>query len=112
MSDNEGKYDSDRIEITEIVDSTDDNSIAVEAISERLTEVTDLAEELDQALQSAQQDCAISTVPTTTVATSMATSTAPTDTITLIAPAPTVEVCMLVNQRKHLEVIQVIIVLN
>lgn len=71
MSDSE-KYDSDRIEITEITEVPDDNAIAVEAITERLTEVTDLAEELDQALQSAQQDCAISTAPTTSVATSMA----------------------------------------
>lgn len=63
MSDSEAsKNDSDKIEITEIIDSCpEDNIVAVEAISERLAEVTALAEELDQALQSAQQDCAIST---------------------------------------------------
>lgn len=34
------------------------NAIAVEGISEKLAEVTSLAEELDQALRSAQQDSA------------------------------------------------------
>lgn len=43
----------------ESFDSVEDNDIAVEAISERLSEVTGLAEELDQTLQSAQQDCSI-----------------------------------------------------
>jgi FKBP-type peptidyl-prolyl cis-trans isomerase (trigger factor) len=42
-------------------DSAGDNEIAIEAISERLTEVTGLAEELDQALHSAQQDCSVLT---------------------------------------------------
>ena len=41
--------------------SAGDNEIAIEAISERLTEVTGLAEELDQALHSAQQDCSVLT---------------------------------------------------
>ncbi|RZC40718.1 hypothetical protein BDFB_002334, partial [Asbolus verrucosus] len=45
----------------EVPDSAGDNEIAIEAISERLTEVTGLAEELDQALHSAQQDCSILT---------------------------------------------------
>lgn len=38
------------------------NAVAVEGISEKLAEVTSLAEELDQALSSAQQD---STAPST-----------------------------------------------
>lgn len=38
------------------------NAVAVEGISEKLAEVTSLAEELDQALRSAQQD---STAPST-----------------------------------------------
>lgn len=48
------------------------NQTAIEAITEKLTEVTNLAEEVDQALQSAHQDCAIST---TSSSTSTATTT-------------------------------------
>lgn len=42
---------------TKEADGSSSNAIAVEAISEKLSEVTGLAEELDQALRSAQQDC-------------------------------------------------------
>lgn len=50
--------------------SIQDNEIAIEAISEKLSEVTQLSEELDQALKSAQQDCIVfSTVSTSTTAT-------------------------------------------
>lgn len=35
------------------------NEISIETITERLQEVTQLSEELDQALQSAQQDCIV-----------------------------------------------------
>lgn len=53
-------------------DSELNNQTAIEAITEKLTEVTNLAEEVDQALQSAHQDCAIST---TSSSTSTATTT-------------------------------------
>lgn len=48
-------------EENESVSSAGDNEIAIEVISEKLSEVTALAEELDQALHSAQQDCSILT---------------------------------------------------
>ncbi|KAJ8922121.1 hypothetical protein NQ315_004055, partial [Exocentrus adspersus] len=58
---------SDSEDLEELCDSIANNEIAVEAISERLTEVTGLAEELDQALHSAQQDCLVfSTASTST----------------------------------------------
>ncbi|KAF7280803.1 hypothetical protein GWI33_005466 [Rhynchophorus ferrugineus] len=47
--------------------SIENNEIAIEAISEKLAEVTQLSEELDQALKSAQQDCIVfSTASTST----------------------------------------------
>ncbi|KAJ8954874.1 hypothetical protein NQ318_016810, partial [Aromia moschata] len=52
-------------DLEELCDSIANNEIAVEAISERLTEVTGLAEELDQALHSAQQDCLVLTTTST-----------------------------------------------
>lgn len=45
----------------DLCDSITKNEIAVEAISERLYEITALAEELDSTLQSAQQDCLVFT---------------------------------------------------
>ncbi|XP_017781311.1 PREDICTED: SEC14 domain and spectrin repeat-containing protein 1-B [Nicrophorus vespilloides] len=57
MSEATARSDSDHAEC--------ENATAVEAVSERLTEVTNLAEELDQTLKSAQQDCAISPAATT-----------------------------------------------
>lgn len=39
--------------------SVKNNEISIETITERLQEVTQLSEELDQALQSAQQDCIV-----------------------------------------------------
>lgn len=49
----------------EFQNCTSENEIAIEAISEKLSEVTALAEELDQALRSAQQDCSILTCSAT-----------------------------------------------
>ncbi|KAG5897359.1 hypothetical protein JTB14_030242 [Gonioctena quinquepunctata] len=46
-------------DLEELCDSITNNAIAVEAISEKLAEVTGLAEELDQTLHSAQQDCSV-----------------------------------------------------
>lgn len=48
------------------MDVSVNNQTALEAITEKLTEVTELAEEVDQALFSAQQDCAISTTSSST----------------------------------------------
>ncbi|XP_066257903.1 SEC14 domain and spectrin repeat-containing protein 1-B [Euwallacea similis] len=46
-------------------DSIKNNEISIEIITEKLLEVTQLSEELDQALKSAQEDCIVfSTVPT------------------------------------------------
>lgn len=56
-------------------DSIANNEIAIEAISERLTEVTGLADELDQALNSAQQDCSVLTETVLTSSASTSTST-------------------------------------
>ncbi|XP_065160451.1 titin-like isoform X4 [Atheta coriaria] len=56
----ESVSDLEKIEITEPTD----NETAVEAIGERLVEITDLAEELDQTLKSAQQDAMISSTAT------------------------------------------------
>ncbi|CAG9864550.1 unnamed protein product [Phyllotreta striolata] len=54
-------------ETEEPIDSIAKNEIAVEAITERLCEITLLAEELDFALQSAEQDClAFSSTSTST----------------------------------------------
>lgn len=65
MSDSASSSDGARVKIEELSDSSS-NAVAVEAISERLSEVTGLAEELDQALRSAQQDCAFPTISTGT----------------------------------------------
>ncbi|XP_048520362.1 SEC14 domain and spectrin repeat-containing protein 1-B-like [Dendroctonus ponderosae] len=49
--------------------SIKNNEIAIEAISERLSEVTQLSEELDQALKSAQQDCIVFSTTSTSTST-------------------------------------------
>lgn len=58
-------------DLEDICDSVANNEIAVEAISEKLSEVTSLAEELDQALHSAQQDCLVLTTSTSTSTTTL-----------------------------------------
>lgn len=93
MSDSEG----DKVEITEIVESCDENAVAVEAISEKLTEVSNLAEELDQTLESAQQDCAITTTPTVTVATT--TSVTSSTDVPIVQISDTKEVCILAKKK-------------
>lgn len=70
ISDFDSKDDSERE--FDLIDVSANNQTALEAITEKLTEVTELAEEVDQALFSAQQDCAIST---TSSSTSTATTT-------------------------------------
>lgn len=58
-------------DLEDVCDSVANNEIAVEAISEKLSEVTSLAEELDQALHSAQQDCLVLTTSTSTSTTTL-----------------------------------------
>lgn len=65
--------------------SVQDNIIAVEAISEKLIEVTDLAEELDQALRSAQQDCGLLSLSSST---STSGSTTPTTIVNMSTKKP------------------------
>ncbi|KAF5297174.1 hypothetical protein FQA39_LY12189 [Lamprigera yunnana] len=55
--------------------SVQDNEIAVEAITEKLIEVTNLAEEMDQALRSAQQDCGLLTASNSTTTSASTTPT-------------------------------------
>lgn len=74
MSETESKDDRDT-ETSDPDEMTGNNSIAIEAISERLTEVTNLSEELDQTLKNAQQDCAILTTAATS--TTVVTNTVP-----------------------------------
>ncbi|CAG9824337.1 unnamed protein product [Phaedon cochleariae] len=64
----------DNEELDNFCDSIANNEIAVEAISEKLAEVTGLAAELDQELQSAQQDCLIFTPTSTSTPTTSSTS--------------------------------------
>lgn len=71
------------------------NEIAVEAISEKLSEVTSLAEELDQALHSGQQDCLVLTTSTST------------STTTLTEPTTTFRKIMDSNPPEHFEVSQI-----
>lgn len=47
-------------EVNGLNDLNEGNATAVESISERLAEVTGLAEQLDMALRGAQEDCALS----------------------------------------------------
>ncbi|CAG9840250.1 unnamed protein product [Diabrotica balteata] len=58
-------------ELQDVSDSVAKNEIAVEAISERLFEITALAEELDSAIQSAQQDCLVFTTSISTSTSSL-----------------------------------------
>lgn len=74
---------SDGEDLEELCDSIANNEIAVEAISERLTEVTGLAEELDQAIHSAQQDCLVFS----TASTSTTSLTEPINTISTVCKA-------------------------
>lgn len=60
-----GSKDEKDTEISDTDEITGNNATAIEAISERLTEVTSLSEELDQTLKNAQQDCAILTTAAT-----------------------------------------------
>ncbi|KAF5301257.1 hypothetical protein FQR65_LT00957 [Abscondita terminalis] len=60
--------------------SVQDNAIAVEAITEKLIEVSSLAEEMDQELRSAQQDCGLLTVNSST---STSASTTPTTVVSI-----------------------------
>ncbi|XP_031348623.1 titin isoform X3 [Photinus pyralis] len=55
--------------------SVQDNAVAVEAITEKLAEVTSLAEEMDQALLSAQQDCGLLTATSSTTTSASTTPT-------------------------------------
>lgn len=72
------------------------NQTAIEAITEKLTEVTNLAEEVDQALQSAHQDCAIST---TSSSTSTATTTISVDYLINNEITPTPTRMMMMNEE-------------
>ncbi|KRT84247.1 hypothetical protein AMK59_991 [Oryctes borbonicus] len=74
MSDVESKDEGDT-ESSDAEEITGNNATAIEAISERLTEVTSLSEELDQTLKNAQQDCAILTTAATS--TTVVTNTVP-----------------------------------
>lgn len=86
----------------DICDSVANNEIAVEAISEKLSEVTSLAEELDQALHSAQQDCL---VLTTSTSTSTTTLTEPTTSFRkIMEPNPTETEVSYVNHHLKLNV--------
>lgn len=58
MSGNDGDQEEQNI--------NESNATAVEAISDRLAEVTGLAEHLDMALRGAQEDCALSASTTVT----------------------------------------------
>ncbi|KAK4877376.1 hypothetical protein RN001_009882 [Aquatica leii] len=80
LMDGENTTDAEKAD-EEICDpSVQDNAIAVEAITEKLIEVTSLAEEMDQALRSAQQDCGLLT---TNSSTSTSASTTPTTVISI-----------------------------
>lgn len=68
MSEVDSKDDRDT-ESSDQDEITGNNATAIEAISERLTEVTSLSEELDQTLKNAQQDCAILTTAATYIIT-------------------------------------------
>ena len=57
MSESTSKSENDPTSLSP--QTVGENATAIEAISERLTEVTQLAEELDQTLTSAQQDCSV-----------------------------------------------------
>lgn len=74
MSEVDSKDDRDT-ESSDQEEITGSNATAIEAISERLTEVTSLSEELDQTLKNAQQDCAILTTAATS--TSIITNSVP-----------------------------------
>ncbi|GJQ70963.1 hypothetical protein Trydic_g879 [Trypoxylus dichotomus] len=74
LSDVDSKDDRDT-ESSDPDEITGNNATAIEAISERLTEVTSLSEELDQTLKNAQQDCAILTTAATS--TTVVTNTVP-----------------------------------
>lgn len=59
MAEPSASSDATKEVLEELSDAAFKNAVAIEAISEKLAEVTSLAEELDQALRSAQQDSAI-----------------------------------------------------
>lgn len=75
MSETESKTDQETESSSDPDEITGNNATAIEAISERLTEVTSLSEELDQTLKNAQQDCAI--LPTAATSTTVVTNTVP-----------------------------------
>lgn len=61
------QHQSSSQSLNQSINLNEGNATAIESISERLSEVTGLAEELDMALRGAQQDCALNTSTTSTL---------------------------------------------